>query len=106
MNHPTIGRRVWYWPLAIERSISSDQPFDAGICYVYSDTLVNLAVKNEYGYDLPGKTSITLRQRPDEAQPGEASWMDYHVAQDKKSEHPGPVTMLGGETLGAEPLGG
>ena len=108
MNIPTIGRRVWYHPLAIERSIDGTQPFDAGICYVYSDTMVNLAVKNEYGYDVPGKTSIRLHQKPEEAQPGEASWMDYHVKTDqaaKAQAHPGPVTMIGGETLGAEPVG-
>lgn len=106
MNAPTIGRRIWYWPLPNERALDGTQPFDAGIVYVHSDTLVNLAVKNEYGYDVPHKTSITLRQKPEDAQPGEASWMAYHVAQDKQPAHPGPVTMLGGETLGAEPVGG
>lgn len=84
MNHPSIGRRVWYHPLPAERKIDENpQPFDAGIVYVWNDTLVNLAVKDEYGYDVPGKTSITLRQTPAEAAPGEASWMDYHVKTDK-----------------------
>lgn len=84
MNSPSIGRRIWYWPRPDERKISdSSQPFDAGIVYIWSDTLVNLAVKDEFGNDVLGKTSITLRQRPDEARPGECSWMQYHVETDK-----------------------
>lgn len=79
MNVPTIGRRVWYHPLPHERSYhQSTQPFDAGIAHVHSATCVNLSVHNDIGNPLPGKTSIMLVQHAADAQPGQASWMDYH----------------------------
>lgn len=89
MNHPTIGRRVNYWPRLEERTLPGDQPFDAGIVYVHkaegATQIVNLSVINELGYAVPGKVGITLRQTPAEAVPGEASWMEYHVAADKRA---------------------
>jgi hypothetical protein len=82
MIKPTIGRRVWYWPLPHEMSFAHSQPFDAGICHVWSDTCVNLSVVNEQGYAVPSKTSVTLTQdRP--AMAGECSWMPYQTIQAK-----------------------
>lgn len=79
-NVPTIGRRVWYKPLPHEKSFDHNQPFDAGIVHVCNDNCVNLSVLNEQGYPLTGKSSVRLVATWAEAQPGEASWMDYHNA--------------------------
>jgi hypothetical protein len=89
MNIPTVGRRVWYHPLPNERFYTdSKQPFDAGIAHVHTASCVNLSVQNDLGEAMHGKTSVRLVQAPEDAQPGEASWMDYHVAQDKKVAQP------------------
>lgn len=89
MNIPTVGRRVWYHPLPNERSyLDSKQPFDAGIAHVFSTSYVNLSVQNDLGNPLPGKTSVRLVQRAEDAQPGEASWMDYHNAAESKVAQP------------------
>jgi hypothetical protein len=103
MDNPTIGRRLWYWPLPNERTIpESAQPFDAGVAYVHSPTLVNITIANEFGNPMPGKQSVTLVAAPADAQPGQVSWMQYHVEQTAKTEHqPGPITLEGGESLAA-----
>lgn len=79
---PTIGRRVWYWPSTYDlnemnRSVS-DQPFDAGVCCVWSDHLVNLTIADHDGR-MHRRTSVRLLQGDEEARPGEphATWMPY-----------------------------
>jgi hypothetical protein len=84
MIEPTVGRRVWYWPKPEEKSFDHDQPFDAGIVHVYAATLVNLDVRNEYGFPLTGKVKITLAQDR-EAKPGECGWMPYQRDQAARS---------------------
>jgi hypothetical protein len=82
-NEPTIGRRIWYRPLAHERTFEGgDQPFDAGICYVHPDGTVNLDVKNELGSPLQ-RHDVTVAPSYDEAKPGQCGWMPYQVGQAK-----------------------
>ena len=88
---PTIGRRIWYWPgptdlfaVASMARIESEQPFDAGIIYVHSDTCVNLQVTDHRG-------GIWFREKVRILQEGEndsvldsagvAQWMHYQVGQ-------------------------
>jgi hypothetical protein len=73
---PTIGRRVWY-----RDSVLSDQFCDAGICYVFSDSCVNLTVADRNGA-MHARTSVVLIQGPpEECAQGQACWMPYQKAQ-------------------------
>lgn len=95
MIHPTIGRRLWYWPSIRDQSGSTQpsepnnpmtvddpsQPCDAGVVFVHSDTCVNLTVA-DHGGRLHARTSVRLIQ-PEEDRPedgGFATWMDYQVS--------------------------
>lgn len=81
MIKPTVGRRVYYKPAQSEKSWTHDQPFDAGILHVWSDTCVNLDVTNEMGKKI-FKSSCTLAQDR-EPKEGECYWMPYQQAQAK-----------------------
>lgn len=90
MIKPTIGRRVWYWPNAHDLDqtnnpaymVASDhsQPCDAGIAYVWSDTMVNLTVADHNG-KMHARCSVRLLQDGDVPREGEAcaQWMPYQV---------------------------
>jgi hypothetical protein len=81
---PTIGRRIWYWPETLEDDtaegvcIDDNQPYDAGIIFVYSDGHVNLGVTDHEGNYFP-KQDVVIS---DEEIPGCAQWMPY---QEKKA---------------------
>lgn len=93
---PTIGRRVWYYPSDYDRGLSAnkpesviqgniDQPCDAGVVYVHSETLVNLFVTDHNGYT-HRRTSVTLVQ-PGQEPPSAGSyctWMPYQVQKAKE----------------------
>lgn len=92
MIHPTIGRRVWYWPSPQDRGeteypprslilhADQSQPCDAGICYVWGDRTVNLTVADQNGV-MHSRTSVQLLQegdpRPEHG--GFCEWMPYQV---------------------------
>ncbi len=95
MIQPSVGRRVWYWPFPEERSFPSEQPFDAGVAYVHSDTLINISIQNDLGNPLPGKLGVTLAQDDQEPQPGQCSWMPYQKGQAAKQERTGPQSDVG-----------
>lgn len=78
---PTIGGVVWYFPDGMKDGV---QPFDAHICYVHDDRLINIG-----GFDRLGQpfaaTFVTLAQEGDEM-PGGAHcmWMPYQQQAAKK----------------------
>lgn len=89
MIHPTIGRRVWYWPYKNAAQggfayFDSNQPLDAGICYVWGDRTVNLTVADQNGV-MHSRTSVQLLQdddpRPEHG--GFCEWMPYQQGQAK-----------------------
>jgi len=84
MIKPTIGRVVWYHPSELEGI--SDQPLAALVAYVWSDTLVNLAVFDSNGTS-SGRTSVFLFQGDGE-RPAScfAEWMPYQLGQAAKTE--------------------
>ncbi len=85
MIKPSIGRKVWYWPgLATVHASVSDQPHDATICAVWSDTCVNLAIRDANGAAY-AMTSVLLLQEG-AARPAHqfAEWMPYQISQAKK----------------------
>lgn len=85
MIKPTIGRVVLYYGPG-EYSAQS-QPRPALICYVYSDTCINVG-----GFDRNGQpfqaSSVKLIQDDAEPRPdyGHAEWMPYQKGQAAKAE--------------------
>ena len=76
---PTVGRRVYYKPRPEELSWQHNQPFDAGVLHVWSNTCVNVLVTNEQGKQF-SKSSCTLAQDR-EPEPGECYWLPYQLQQ-------------------------
>jgi hypothetical protein len=84
---PTIGRVVWYFPDGeddADMTKHSDQPFDAHVCYVWSDFRVNLVV---FDHDGTMWTRISVPINTAETGSGpHAEWMPYQIGQAKKHE--------------------
>lgn len=89
MIQPSIGRVVWFTP-----SVNDDpradikQPLIGHVAYVWNDRLVNLAVFDQNGNSLGGRTSVQLLQ-DDDLKPEHgyfASWMPYQKGQAAKTE--------------------
>lgn len=84
MIAPTIGRVVWYFPVESDLAVSTgrlmerydDKPFLAHVCYVWSDTCVNLVVFDHAGQRFT-RTSVAINV--DGASP-HAEWMPYQKA--------------------------
>lgn len=107
---PTIGRRVWYWPSAAERTASQaarsrtvpepplcvardDQPCDAGIAFVHGDRMVNLTVADHHGV-MHSRCSVPLLQEGDPTPPAGtayAQWMPYQVGQAARTSNTAPT---------------
>lgn len=100
MIHPTIGRRVWFWPSDYDQGKTSvqpptvmtscgDQPMDAGIAFVHNERLVNVTVADHLGKPHV-RTSVKLLQEGDEPVPGMSfcTWMPYQPGQAKAAEAP------------------
>jgi hypothetical protein len=82
---PTIGRVVWYFPSDDDLSKlgmnkHGEQPFDAHVIYVWSETCVNLVVFDHEGY-MFAKTSVPINL---EGQSPHAEWMPYQREQAAK----------------------
>ena len=83
MIKPTIGRVVWYRPNSADPDA---QPNAALVCFVHSDTCVNLAVFDANGIP-SSQTSVHLRQSDDEMPPKPyCEWMPYQKGQAAKTE--------------------
>ena len=97
MIHPTIGRRVWYWPSDQDLGLSDAPPLslmtasdrtqacDAGVCCVWGDRMVNLTVADHNG-KMHSRCSVLLVQEGDSIPSGQsyATWMPYQAAQAQK----------------------
>jgi hypothetical protein len=89
MIQPTIGRIVWYRPSDFDHNVMTihdAQPLAATVAYVYSDTMVNLAVSDHLG-NTYGRTSVILLQ-DGQATPSGAycEWMPFQKGQAAKTE--------------------
>jgi hypothetical protein len=84
MIKPTIGRVVWFWP---HDAAFGGQPHVAFIAFVHSDTMVNLAIFDNFGVPYHA-TSVHLRQERDGAAPDESfcEWMPYQIGQAKEAQ--------------------
>lgn len=98
MMTPTIGRKVWYWPLAVEIAAvvhvlegsggldpmeyaQSRQPWDATVVFVYDNGNVNVLVT-----DWIGNQTLRLDRNlsANDTDQGHCTWMPYQVAQAAK----------------------
>lgn len=88
---PTIGRRIWFWPGQVDlltaapmRQVAPEQPFDAGIIYVYGDTCVNLQITDHQG-GIWFRERVSILLEGEDQHPGNpygvAQWMHYQVGQ-------------------------
>jgi len=82
MIKPTIGRKVWFW--ADAPRTSDEQPEDATIVFVHSDSCINLQVLDHNGVSR-AETSVEL-VRDGLPQPPTrfAQWMPFQVGQAKR----------------------
>jgi len=87
MIQPTIGRKVWFWPVEGHghmNCIDEQQPFDATVVFVHNDRLVNLIVVDHMGH-VERVNKATLKQEEDPVPAGSyAEWMPYQVKQSQK----------------------
>ena len=84
MIKPTIGRVVWFFTYVPGQGHKG--PFAAHVCYVHSDTSVNLMVISEDGNPRP-RTSIRLIQdNMPEPSSDYCCWMPYQKGQAAKTE--------------------
>ena len=76
---PTIGRKVWYWPVDGGPGVSLDatEPFDATLVFVHDSVWVNLHVVDHRGNTF----TVERVALGEDAVAGQASWMPYQLAQ-------------------------
>lgn len=102
MIQPTIGRRVWYVPSALdlgqldkqpattmtmillEKTEEAPQALDAGVCFVWNEREVNLTVADHSGV-MHARQNVQLVQEGDDLpeEGGYATWMPYQTTQAK-----------------------
>jgi hypothetical protein len=98
---PTVGRKVWYWPSAIDKTgpvpmvQQTGQPLDATVIAVHGDRMVNVLVVDVMGRQFPVLSCDLL-------QPGEkpranaegvvfgryVEWMPFQQGQAAKAAEP------------------
>jgi hypothetical protein len=78
MIKPTIGRQVWFWHDTPEEGGS--QPEAATVCYVHSDTMVNLQVIDHDG-NARRVSSVRLHQGDEPGVGQHCAWMPYQKGQ-------------------------
>lgn len=83
MIKPSIGCKIWFWTHEPPGGYENNQPEDATVVYVFSDSMVNLRVTDRSG-NSRAETSVFLWQGEGE-QPTtrHAQWMPFQVGQAK-----------------------
>ena len=91
MIKPSIGRVVWFQPSKPEDQPLRDQPYAALVTYVWSDTMVNLAVFDQSGTPFSAMSVRLLQDDEEKPQFGHfAEWMPFQKGQAAKhAEAPG-----------------
>ena len=94
---PSVGRKVWYWPSASDKTgpvpmvQQTGQPLDATVIAVHGDRMVNVLVVDVMGRQFP-VLSCALQQPGDPIHVSESGqvigryceWMPFQVGQAKK----------------------
>lgn len=79
MIRPTVGRIVWFYPAMGDEHFPPGGPYAAMVCWVHSDSLVNLVAYNGNG-DGQGRSSVRLLQDGEPNPDGATAfceWMPY-----------------------------
>lgn len=86
MISPSIGRKVWYWPVnePAMAQFNTELALDATVIYPWSDTCVNLSITDHTGV-VHVRTSVFLHQGDIGGRPSSscATWMPYQMGQAK-----------------------
>lgn len=103
MISPTVGRVVWYRPALSDPIVNhGSQPLAAIVAYVWSDSMVNLAVFDHNGQS-HSRTSVRLLQEG-EAPPTPSAyceWMPYQLGQAKRTEAAEAAAAFEKKAIGA-----
>ena len=94
MIKPTVGRRLWFWPgdtAGRYNTLSHDQPFDAGVLYVHSDTEVNLLVTDHTGFTFRAENTQLVQEGEERPTGPHATWMPFQQGQARVQRDAGPV---------------
>lgn len=100
---PSIGRKVWFWPLPELCTVSMPpsqpeqfvrfdpaQALDATVVYVHSSTMVNLCVRDHIGRTHEVQSVYLRPSYFGEDMPlpaaAHATWMPYQIGQAAKTE--------------------
>lgn len=77
---PSIGRKIWFHPAGEQ---IGDQPLDATIVYVHSDTLINISAHDKHGNQFPVQQVRLVAPGTKPGDPGEnwCEWMPYQIQQ-------------------------
>lgn len=113
MIKPTIGRELHYYPAPDEKMATVDpsQPFPAKLCFVHSDTRINISVFDHFGNGPYGKQEVLLVQDDDARIPIRpyACWMPYQKAVQAGAQaptlHPGQDANKAAAILANAPMG-
>lgn len=90
MIKPTIGRVVWYYPGPQEKrlhvQVKDEQPCVALICYVHTDSTVNLIVFDHFAFMHPRKDVELCQGDTAPSEREYCAWMPYQKGQAAKTE--------------------
>jgi hypothetical protein len=103
---PTVGRVVWYYPDASDRthngspvqSLDKAVPFAATVTYVQGDDSVNLAGVDHVGTPFTRLYAYLAQEGEPRPSGGYACWMPYQTSQARKhaaEETPQPEALSG-----------
>lgn len=91
---PSIGRKVWYWPLPDEGINRNDpeQACDASVIYVHGPEHVSIKIDDHAG--TPHVRNTVLLVDFVDRQPGTASWMPYQEKAAKAAAPEAPTAPM------------
>jgi hypothetical protein len=93
---PSVGRRLWYWPSTAEvaalgmRVINAQQPFDAGLLFVWGLRDVNLQVTDHIGnvFAIKNAHLVQVEDEPRDPAKGFAMWMPHQQQKHREEQRP------------------
>lgn len=88
MITPTIGRKVWFWPInpSVGAILDPLQAWDATVTFVHPNGNINLLVIDHHGVMMPQHDVYLFQGMPDERPKSTcATWMPYQIGQAKQA---------------------
>lgn len=82
---PSIGRVLWYWPAGVDYKAEGAQPQPVSICYVHSDSRINVGGFTPNGTHFADTSVLLLNDPNSYGNPAGGSWCQWmpyqHAAQ-------------------------